>query len=134
MCSSNHCFIFTSKSPQDTPLFSSHILCSSLNELSSQLIKLSFLLSSIIHMYFAISWNEFFFHQLFFYKTLLFSSPDEWIDSKKLFNFSLLFLCTFSLSLPRTAIHLHRATGPESMSTHERFAQSSVNYSIIFIF
>ena len=42
-----------------------------------------------------------------FNKTLLFSSPDEWIDSKKLFNFSLLFLCTFSLSLPRTAIHLH---------------------------
>ena len=67
MCSSNHCFISTSKSPQDTPLFSIHILCNSLNELSSQSVKSSFLLSSIIHMYFAISWNEFFSPALFLY-------------------------------------------------------------------
>ena len=68
--SSNHCFISTNKSPQDTPLFSTHVLCSSLKELSSQSIKLSFPLSSIIHMCYAISWNEFS-YQLFFYMPLL---------------------------------------------------------------
>ncbi|KAG5052074.1 hypothetical protein JHK87_004272 [Glycine soja] len=37
---SNHCFISTNKSPQDMPFFSTHLLCSSLNELSSQLVRL----------------------------------------------------------------------------------------------
>lgn len=64
--SSNHCFISTNKSLEITPLFSADALCSSLNELSSQSAKSSFLLSSIIHMCFAISWNELFASAPFF--------------------------------------------------------------------